>query len=276
MNSNWFQVGITTLGLTVMLAGCGGTGDTAGNNNGGTKKYSKIGSVVYVSAPVQNATAGFYALPSSITELNAGSFPDACTVSKGNVTGPPTPVPGEGQTSTPLDAGDAVIFKNATTTLFTLKRQALGSGQTTTTYAFIPTGQPFTFPELGGATLEIPGATNGFPAMTATMPAALAAFTFAPSVDITKDTAFAWTGATTGAYMSFQLQSGTSPNQVFVSCFVKDTGSFSFSSATKVEMDSKGFTSGTIGLAGKTKYATKAQGDALLQMVIARTIFLNQ
>ena len=121
------------------------------------------------------------------------------------------------------------------------------------------------------ATLEIPGATNGFPAVTLTLPNEIAAFAFQPSTDVTKDSNFTWTGPKTSAFLAFSAFSISGENTVAVSCTLKDDGDFSFSAVTKAEMDSKGFVTAIAPSLTKYNIAFKAQGDTLMTILSTRS-----
>jgi hypothetical protein len=229
--------------------------------------YSKLGYVGLTNAGDLKVFSGiFYKLPTAnFRPFSSTGIPeDTCLVTPNSSQTPPPP--GTEQATVALDAGTELTVKNATVTLAVLNVSAAGSSAKA--YFSAPNA---TTPDVSGATLEIPGATDGFPAMTTTLPNEIAAFTFGPTKGITKDTTFEWTSPTTGALVTFSATSGTGASNVSVFCTAKDDGSFAFPAATKTELDAKGFTTG-LSLStnkGISKFVTK--DDALLILTTSRS-----
>jgi hypothetical protein len=255
--------------LALVLTACPQLPDESGTI---PAKYTKLGIVGITNTALGSkaASGSFYKVPKSITQppTATGGALDTCTVSKFSTTTPAItpPVPGSDQQLTALDAGAELTLKKGTDVLAVL-RQGSGAGG--------PGNLPF-YSAIGitvdtvGSTLEIPGATDGFPAMTVTMPAELAAFTFGPKTGVTKDTTFTWTAPTTGAYLVFGASAFVGTDFIFVTCISQDDGSFAFPASTQAEMDTKGFTSGQIPSVTKTISSFQPKGDSLLIVVSTR------
>jgi hypothetical protein len=247
-----------------VLTACPGGANTGGT----TTKYTKLGYVGLTNAgDLKGFTGIFYKLPTGIGQptTSTGIAEDACFVTQNSTTPPP---PGTAQETVALDAGTDLTIKNATATLAVLKVSAVGSSAKAKVYFSTPNAST---PDVSGATFEIPGVTDGFPATTTTLPNEIAAFTFGPTKGITKDTTFEWTSPTTGALVTFSAISGTGASNVSVFCTAKDDGSFAFPAATKTELDAKGFTTGSSLSTNKgiSKFVTK--DDALLIVTTSRS-----
>lgn len=252
--------------VAFLLAACSSPVDGGGAIPGGgvsAVNYSKIGTVTVSTIAGNRVLIGSFfkvSTPISLPANAVGRPDEACFVTKGPVAGPPPPIsttPGSDQTSTLLDAGAELKVVSGTQTV-SLKRGALLANIYTTESGA-------TVPDVAGATITIPGATDGFPAMTGVFPPELADFTFTSPASVTKDAVFTWTAATPGAYVIFGTSSVTGTDKTDVFCLAKDDGELSFSAATKAEMVTKGFTSGTAPTSAiKTIAVYKIQGDALL------------
>jgi hypothetical protein len=253
--------------LALVLTACLGGGDTGGTAPANAK-YTKLSYMGLTNAGDLKVFTGlFFKLPTGIIQpiTSTGIAEDTCLVTQGSTQPPP---PGTAQETVALDAGTEITIKNTTATLAVLKVSPVGSSAKAKVYFSTPNA---TTPDVSGATLEIPGATDGFPAMTTTLPNEIAAFTFGPTNGITKDTTFEWTSPTTGALVAFSATSGTGASNVSVFCTAKDDGSFAFPATTKTELDAKGFTTGSSLTTNKgiSKFVTK--DDALLIVTTSRS-----
>jgi hypothetical protein len=253
MNLKFGLIAVSSLAL--VLTACPGGMDTG-------SKYSKFGLVGLTNTGTSKVFTGlFYKLPTPVSQPTTGTAfaEDTCVVINALTDVPKAPGAGN-QQAIALDAGTELTVKNATGTLATMLASSAGSFSTPST----------TIPDASGATIETPGAADGFPKMTATFPNELAAFTFGPTKDITKDTVFEWTTLTPGAVVSIGVLSVVGTNSVIAFCFAKDDGSFTFPDSVKTELAAKGFTTGGLLLANKGTFKFVPQGDALLIMQTAR------
>jgi hypothetical protein len=230
--------------------------------------YSKLGYVGLTNAGDLKVFSGaFYKLPTANFRpfTSTGIEEDTCLVTPNSSQTPP--LPGTAQATVALDAGTELTVKSATATLAVLKVSAAGSSAKAKAYFSTPNAST---PDASFATLEIPGATNGFPAMTTTLPKEIASFTFGPKTGITKDSTFEWTSPTMGALVTFGATSGTGSSIVSVFCTAKDDGSFAFPATTKTELEAKGFTTGTSLIANKGISQFVSGDDALLIVTTSR------
>lgn len=226
-------------------------------------RYSKIGLVELLgsSGSPRAFSASFYKLSTTILlPTTVMKLPeDSCVIEKtlyGNLLRPGA----DDRNTVALDAGAELTVKNATATLSTLVVSSPASTSQTKGYF----GSLEALVDTSGSTLNIPGATGGFPKMMATLPAEPAAFTFGPETGVTKDTTFEWTSPISGSVMIFVVASGTNPDTVYAECFAKDDGSFTFSTSMKTELDAKGFTTGRLFRTNKLTFKFIPQDDALL------------
>jgi hypothetical protein len=166
-----------------------------------------------------------------------------------------------------LDAGPELSLKKGVETIATLKPE---SNPIFLKLKFYRSDTSVPISDTSGASLEIPGATDGFPATTVTLPNEIAAFTFEPTKGVNKDTAFTWTSPTPDATVTIVAvstatdASGAVSSSVYVYCSAKDDGGFSFPASTKAEMDAKGFTTSITAFANKGISKFVPKGDALL------------
>lgn len=263
MNSSKLKAGLVAISsLALILTACLGGMDTG-------SKYSKFGLVGLTNTGTSKVFTGlFYKLPTPISQPTTGTAfaEDTCVVINALTDVPKAPG-AENQQGIALDAGTELTVKNATGTLATMLASSAGSSPQFKAYFSTPST---TIPDASGATIETPGAADGFPKMTATFPNELATFTFGPTKDITKDTVFEWTTPTPGAVVSIGVLSVVGTNPVIAFCFAKDDGSFAFPDSVKTELAAKGFTTGGLLLANKGTFKFVPQGDALLIMQTAR------
>lgn len=152
-----------------------------------------------------------------------------------------------------LDAGAAVTLAASGAPYQTLEKTVLAiSGSDVTFYE--STLQNDAPPP--GLVAEIPGATDGFPAVNVPLPDVEQPELTAPAsvlsgfgevVEVDDTTTFTWTTPTVGAPDSFiELFVGSAlddPEPTFVSCVVPDTGTFGFPADTQAELgvDFQGF-----------------------------------
>lgn len=118
-------------------------------------------------------------------------------------------------------------------------------------------------------TLEIPGAE--FPAWTATVSGAAAdlRLTSPEGLEtITPETTFGWEAAAADdalAYLTlYATQTLSDTRGVDVFCVLEDDGAFSFSPQTRADMQTNGFTAGTLFFGARTLERVEVQGDAAL------------
>jgi hypothetical protein len=276
MNAFKLKLGLVAASsLSLILTAC-----PSGTNTGGattvtppvTIKYAKLGMVSVTSSETLRTLGGSFfkaqnsfAQPASATGLAA----DTCIVSKSAVPGQMTDLTTLIGSLVGLDAGAELSVKKAAEMLATLKQTP--PNPIAPNLKFYSSDFGAVIPDVSGATLEIPGAADGFPAITTTLPNEMAAFTFGPKMQVTKDTIFEWTQPTSEALLTFSATSGIDADAVAVTCTAKDDGSFAFPASTKAEMDSKGFTSGSAPSARKgiSKFVTKE--DALLIVTASRS-----
>jgi hypothetical protein len=245
--------------LTLILTACPEVPNEIGTI---PAKYSKIGTINHSSLGTTTFLIGtFYKYATAISQpaTSFGLSEDTCMVIQNpDLSSNPFLTALKG--ITPLDAGTELTVKNASGTLATLKPQTNGG----TIYKSYANDFTAIVPDVSGATIEIPGASGGFPTMTATLPAALAAFTSEPKTNITKDTAFTWTSPVASASVIIGATSGTGASAVSVYCVAKDDGGFTFSASTKAELDSKGFTTAPFPTVSRFMSISIPKDDALL------------
>lgn len=269
MNSVKFGL-IAVSSLSLILTACPGGTDAGGTTPAPiVTKYSKIGFVGLTSVGTLKVFVGaFLKVPNAISQppTASGQALDTCNVIKiASLTQAP-PLPGQDQSVTALDAGPELTIKKGGESLAVLKPSAEAIGGLKS-YSNTPSA----LPDTSGATVEIPGATGGFPAVTATLPTELAEFTFKPVVGITKDSTFTWTAPTNEAIVTLSAGSSNGTDYTLVYCTMKDDGEFAFPASTKAEMDAKGFTTSAFSGASKgiSKFVTK--DDALLIVTASRS-----
>jgi hypothetical protein len=251
---------ITISSLVLVLTACP---TNTSSPTDGPPIYSKIGLVELLGSSgfPRAFTASFYKLSTAITQPTTVLKPpeDSCVIDKtlyNNVLKPGA----DARNTSALDAGTELTVTNSSATLSTLA--ASGPGSTSQTKAYL--GSLDASADTSGATLNVPGTTGGFPKMTAILPAELAAYTFGPETEVTKDTTFEWTSPTLTSVMTFVVASGANPNVVYAQCYTRDDGNFGFSATTKAELDAKGFMTGRLLSADKLTFKFIPQDDALL------------
>jgi hypothetical protein len=273
MNAFKLKLGLVAIsGLALILTACPSGTDTGGTTPIPvvTAKYNKLGYVGVTNAGTSRSISGnffkstnSFAQPASAT----GLADDTCLVTKSATPPPPPDVSTLIANIESLDAGPELSLKKGTETLATLKPE---SNPIFPKLKFYRSDTSVAIPDTAGASLEIPGATDGFPAITVTLPNELAAFTFEPTKGVNKDTAFTWTSPTPDATVTISAvstvtdASGVVSSSVYVYCSAKDNGSFSFPASTKVEMDAKGFNTSLFAFANKGISKFVPKGDALL------------
>lgn len=267
--------------LGMMVVACGTSTPTDPNNPpGGTTKIKQLGSVSLVETTAQGITTrggsgSFFEYSETIDVPNNPQFlnEDTCAViaiDEGEVppTTPDTP------TATSLDAGEALPLNDGDYT--TLPKQVFGNNILYTSDASTPL---LPFPT--NVTLDIPGATNGFPAFeNVAFPGIPAAFTLTepsnPSA-VTKATTFAWTGAASSdsVMQLYGSGQGSDDTNVVFSCLASDDGSFSFPAQAQSQLDTLGFTTGSLSFANRTAIKQEVEGDVALFVSVGRSQFFN-
>jgi hypothetical protein len=231
---------------------------------------NKIGIIALAGgAGVANTSFDYWGGFGSFQTTTAAPFnpyepTDLCFVAEVQNTAPPTNPTTPSQDPVYLDAGDALTLKSngSTYAVFPKKINDKGEvGYVSTAELAAPTGTLM---------LDIPGASNGFPAFSnVTMPAVADDFSFTPSNGaITADTRFTWTGSGPGAMVLFG--SGTAPtgNMVYLFCSLKDDGEYEFPADVKSQLT--GLTNGRWGVAYRINSRTETRGDAALIMLVYR------
>jgi hypothetical protein len=271
--------------LTTSLATAALTGASLGQN--ANPSYSKYGMVmlnVMRSGEDRMVIANgmFMALKEPISDAAgaASIASDTCIVDAGstNTTAGLGGLVGLSGGTTPgatfLDAGPQLTLRKGNDEIGVLPRQAASAGGVNLiTYANeediegLPTG----------LTLDIPGATPGFPKMT-NVPVPTTASDFAVSAStpldaVTKATTFTWK-ASGARNASVTLTGGADVGgrQVTFVCTAVDDGQFAFPAATGRELDSAGFTRGRVQSASQATRSTHTVGDALLLVTVSDTI----
>jgi hypothetical protein len=280
----------------VLLTACGGGSSDPNtnpdpNNPPSGETYKNYGYVTLTESvtlgstvPVPTARLGlgaFSELPEAISFPETPTAPtvDTCVVAKNQPNPPTTPSNPEPPTQPvrSLDAGNPLAIRTGTSTYAALNRQI--DPQTQTIFYSSDTNASTTLPAFpASATLDIPGANNGFPSFNAVaFPTIPGEFEFSTSEGdleaVTKDTTFAWTGqgSSTGSFVFFGSQVIDASNFVYFSCTVKDDGSFTFPDTTKAELDAAGFTIGSVSGASRLSARIEAQGDAILYLTVIRS-----
>lgn len=253
----------------------GGQNGSTGGQTGGTVSISKYGviSLSRTDMDGESIIAGsgsFYALGQALTSVPANPYAvnsgDFCYVSDGGQQGDPA---GNALgTVTSLDAGAKLSLKAAGQAYATLDRMTANNS-----FIYLST----TLPDAAGATsltVDVPGATNGFPAFAGVTVPALPAASFTlkangqdvtAGTSITADTSFTWTNPTNaaGTFLSVFGSNAATPAVSFF-CITADDGSFSFPQATKAELAAKNFGAGKVQGATRSAYRTETKGDAVL------------
>ncbi len=278
--------------LVLFLSACGGTSATTPTNpntppEAGTfKKFGTVAliesSVIGLETPVTRVASGAFnelveAVPFSSVPSSATDTCIITVVIQGQPTPPPTtPAPPTDPIKS-LDAGDPLTLSSGSTVYATLPRQI--DPQTQTIFYSSNTAGSTSLPDFpASATVDIPGATDGFPAFSAVaLPSIPSAFELTVSgadlAAITKDTTFSWTGqgSSTGSFTFYGSQFVDSQKSVSFFCNAVDDGSFSFPDKTKGELDAAGFTTGSLSGALRQSFRTETKGDALLYLYILRS-----
>jgi hypothetical protein len=268
----------------LFLTACGGgstdnpnTPNNPNNPNnppGGTTKIKKLGTVALVAGTTlgQTTRSGFgvfFEYPEAIDVPKNPQFlvSDSCTVTVAE----PGTIPPENPnapTATSLDAGDALTLESGEP-YATLPKSVF---ENVISYASDPLTPLLPFPS--SLTLDIPGATNGFPAFQdVAFPGIPAEFTLTQPSDpttITKAATFAWTGAASSdSFMQlFGSGQGTDNKTVGFYCLANDDGNFSFPAQTQSELDAAGFTTGSLLVATRSAFKQQLQGDAALFVTV--------
>jgi hypothetical protein len=164
-----------------------------------------------------------------------------------------------------LDAGDALTFRMNGSTYAVFPKKVDDKGvlgyQPTTTFA-APTST---------VSLDIPGASNGFPAFSnVTMPAVASDFSFTPSNGvITAETRFTWTGSSPGAMVLFGNGKNAAGDSVFIFCSLKDDGEYVFPADVRTQL--AGLANGKLGAAYRINSRIETRGDASLILLVYNT-----
>jgi hypothetical protein len=272
------SVKVVLLIFTTLLTACsgGGTGTNTGGTGPGTgagnetgsgnnPTIKNLGSLVLTISPIATFPSilggAFFKLnPNTPPNTNPSLIPiNSCKILDTTAASP------VGVKNTPLEAGAELTVKKAGVTLGVLKPGAATAD--IKPYVGDLTGSA---KDIADATLEIPGAASGFPAMTATLPPELVSFSFVHSV-INKDSTFTWTSPTAGASISFVIMSSKPMPGKAISCNAKDTGSFQFPAAFKTELDAIEFVNGVPGVAIKAIGSYTAKGDSAVIVTYSRT-----
>jgi hypothetical protein len=183
---------------------------------------------------------------------------DQCTVI-GEGTQPPS-LPGETPPDAePLGAGDKVMINNGGAAYIELTKDTSTdlSNYTGSTETALP-GTPLT--------LEIPG--EAFPAFSDVPLELIPAFDLTAPTNtsaITPTTVFRWEGSSDNGVISLQM-TRAQPN-ISVECFAKDDGEFSFSDATKAELEAAGFRRGTLNPPVRLAARYEVRDDAALLVI---------
>lgn len=200
---------------------------------------------------------------------------DTCTVfTEGEAPPDPDPVPLPRSTS--LDAGPVLTVNAGGNAYATLERQTIEESILYSTNFMNPPALPL--PD-SGLTVSIPGAQDGFPAFTNRAFGDVPAFTLTAPADpdnITNNTAFSWSGSSsTSAVVLMGSGQNTSDQTVMFYCLARDDGSFVLPAATQNELTSRGFTTGSLMMAGRNNYEIYREDDAVLYLVTARYTFFG-
>jgi hypothetical protein len=278
--------------VLVLLTACGGgssdpnTNPDPNNPPGGTTTFEKLGFVTLSESSfdggVSRIGSGVFLEPAEATPVSTNDqfIPlDTCIVivSSSGTDPEPTPDPDEPKY---LDAGEALTLISGDTTYATLVKSPLPPGGTPLPIIYSSASE--TLPEFPASlTLNIPGATDGFPAFSnVAMPTIPPDFELTLSgsegIKITKDTTFAWTGQGSGdtvfgiiAY-DFSRVSETSSQTLALICYARDDGSFALPDTTKAELDVAGFTNIELSTAFRQSNLTQTNGDAALILSVQR------
>jgi hypothetical protein len=263
--------------LSGLFVACGTSSPTDPNNPpGGTTKIKQLGSVSLTETTAQGittrgASGSFFEYSEAVDVPNNPQFldEDTCvivTVAEDEI--PPTTP--EGPTATSLDAGEALTLNDGDYS--TLLKQVF---EDSIVYLSDVSTPLLPFPT--SVTLDIPGATNGFPAFeNVTFPSIPAAFTLTEPSDpstVTKATTFAWTGAASSDSVMQLVGSGPGSGDIEVvfSCVASDDGSFSFPAQAQSQLDALGFTTGSLSFANRSAIKQEVDGEAALYVSTGRS-----
>lgn len=261
--------------LSLLLVACG----SSTNSNtppGGTTKIKKLGYVLLSETTAGGFTtrngSGFFFEYSEVVDIPENPQfleNDTCAVVaiEEGETPPETP---NAPTATSLDAGEKLSLNNGD--YDELIKQVFEGDifySTDMTTPLLP------FP--ASLTLDIPGATGGFPAFTGvTFPSIPAAFTLTEPSNtsaVTTSTTFAWTGAgSSDSVMQFYgFGDGADNKTVVFSCVATDDGSFAFPVQTQSELDALGFSTGSLSFVNRFAAKQEIEGDVALFVSIGRS-----
>jgi hypothetical protein len=257
------------LAICTFLASCNSTSNPTNPNNPTPGTVNKVGIVALATVsgvPGYELWSGVGSFVKAAgTPVNPYEPIDRCvaaTIPSASTPGSPT-TPSEDPVY--LDAGDALTFRMNGSTYAVFPKKVDDKGvlgyQPTTTFA-APTST---------VSLDIPGASNGFPAFSnVTMPSVASDFTFSPSSGvITADTRFTWTGSSTGAMVLFGNGKNAAGDSIFIFCSLKDDGEYMFPADVRTQL--AGLANGKLGAAYRINSRIETRGDASLILLVYNT-----
>jgi len=230
-----------------------------------SKLYTKLGVVQAAKSDTSSDVLARFATitPTALPELTDPSTLDTCQLGNSGNALTQLLSPVTNSFTGALDAGESITFKKNGMAFATLARTDL-QPQTASNYVY--EAQNLVLSGLSDLTLNIPGASGGFPAFSDvpfSVPAP--AFKLTAPTDlgaVTPTTTFAWTGASNdpAAVVLLGVLQGNTP---FFFCTARDDGSFTIPSDFRDVLNAQNFVKGPAVVVQSILHL-KTSGDALL------------
>ncbi|CAN5543905.1 hypothetical protein BH24DEI1_BH24DEI1_12410 [soil metagenome] len=175
-----------------------------------------------------------------------------------------------------IDAGEPLTVEAAGSHFTQLGRDEGFTGDGDFNYYITAEALPEAPLPESGLSLSIPGAEDGFPALSSVaFPTSPAFVLTAPAAgaSFALDTTFTWSADTPEAVVVLAGTGGSSEAS-FV-CVTPDTGSFSLPAGTRSALAEAGFTTGSLMTAGRYHYSRYQEGEAELTLMVVRFLELE-
>jgi hypothetical protein len=268
---------ILALTICSFLAACDSTSTptnpttpTNPNNPSGKKQMGAVSLFGSGITGIDNWTGAGQFLETTVDPINIYEGTDLCVAGGGN-TAPTDPREPE-QNAVYLEAGESITLRSGSSTYATFNKKVDSADgrvlYTITTNNLLPEPP-------ASVTVDIPGLASGFPAFSGVafppLPAPLT-FSASPSLQaINKSSTFSWTGSSDGAIFFLGAGQNAAGQPVVFVCFAKDDGSHTFPATTQAQLDTAGFTTGTLNYATRVTSRVEKKGNATLFLYMFRS-----
>lgn len=271
------NIRLFTLLLLLFIAACSSPNSGSPTDlDSPNRSYKQLGSIIIGETVTQGdasrfLSASFLAFNTEVKLPNFSEIIDSCVVTKGPIDFSQIPdSPTLTETPTFLDAGTELSIKSGNNVYATLKKESFNqvigySHDTQVVLGDLP----------DNATIDIPGASAGFPAFNnIALPNQPSSFslTATPALNkVDKSSSFSWQGSN-ATFFSLSIFGKDADDQtIVIGCNAKDDGSFSFPATTQAELDAAGFTTGYVVSAGRFAISREAKDNAAIQILIFQT-----